>query len=65
MKKISEFLSEKFHFLGIKFSVYLNRLLYKVGLKTPLQESISEPEFYGDLVYKLWENLTFRSNSKN
>ena len=25
---------------------------YKVGLKTLLQDSLSEPEFYGHLVYK-------------
>ena len=39
------------------------------SLKTLLQKGISEPEFYGDLVFrfkkKLWENLTFRSNSEN
>ena len=26
--------------------------LYNVGLKTLLSEGLSEPEFYGDLVYK-------------
>ena len=25
---------------------------YNVGLKTPLLQSLSEPEFYGDFVYK-------------
>ena len=25
---------------------------YNIGLKTPLQQGISEPIFYGDLVYK-------------
>ena len=41
---------------------------YNVSLKTLLQKGISEPEFYGDLVYrfkKLRENLTFRSKSGN
>ena len=42
---------------------------YNVGLKTLLQQAISEPEFYSDLVYrfrkKMWENLTFWSNSEN
>ena len=39
---------------------------YSVSLKTLLQQNISEPEFYGDLVYrKIEENLTFRSNSGN
>ena len=28
MKKISEFLSESFHFFVVKFSVYLNRLVF-------------------------------------
>ena len=37
-----------------------------ISLKTLLRQGISEPEFYGDLVYieKLWENQTFRSNSE-
>ena len=26
--------------------------VYNVGLKTLLSEGLSEPEFYGDLVYK-------------
>ena len=33
-----------------------------------LQQDISEPEFYGDLVYrirKLWGNLIFRNNSES
>ena len=42
---------------------------YSVSLKTLLQQGISKPEFYGDLVYRfrniLWENLTFRSNLEN
>ena len=28
MKKMSEFLSENFHFLVVKFSVYLNRRVF-------------------------------------
>ena len=28
MKNISEFLSENFHFLVVKFSVYLNKLVF-------------------------------------
>ena len=42
----------------------LGKKNYNVGLKTLLQQGISEPEFNGDLVYKfrkkMWENLTFR-----
>ena len=30
----------------------LNRLIIAFGLKTLLSEGLSEPEFYGDLVYK-------------
>ena len=41
---------------------------YNISLKTLLQQGISEPEFYGDLVYrfrkKLWKK-NFRSNSEN
>ena len=32
--KISEFLSENFHFLVIKFSVYLNRLVFVMNYQT-------------------------------
>ena len=38
---------------------------YNIGLKTLLQQGISEPIFYGDLVYKsneLLENLTYVIN---
>ena len=41
---------------------------YSVSLKTLLQQGISEPEFYGDLVYrfrKIVGNSNFRSNSEN
>ena len=42
---------------------------YSVSLKTFLQQGISEPEFYGDLVYRfrkiVKKNLIFRSNSEN
>ena len=42
---------------------------YSVSLKTLLQQGISEPEFYGDLMYRFrkknWENINFRSNSEN
>ena len=34
MKKISEFLSENFPFLVVKFSVYLNRLVFLMILRT-------------------------------
>ena len=34
---------------------------YNVGLKTLLQEGISEPEFYGDLVYR-FRKLVGKSN---
>ena len=41
---------------------------YSVSLKTLLQQGISEPEFYGDLVYrfrKIVGKSNFRSNSEN
>ena len=38
MKKLSEFLSEIFHFLIVKFSVYLNRLVYVMLCKN-IQET--------------------------
>ena len=39
---------------------------YNVSLKTLLQQGISEPEFYSDLVYRFRKKkLTFRSNSEN
>ena len=39
---------------------------YNVGLKTFLQQDISEPEFYGDLVYSSKNcGKIFWSNSKN
>ena len=34
---------------------------FNVGLKTLLHESLSEPEFYGDLVYK-FKNLIGRND---
>ena len=30
---------------------------YNVGLKTLLSEGLSEPEFYGDLVYKFKKHI--------
>ena len=41
---------------------------YSVSLKTLLQQCMSEPEFYGDLVYRLRKNVgksNFQSNSEN
>ena len=41
---------------------------YSVSLKTLLQQNISEPEFYGDLVYRFkikCRRITFRNNSEN
>ena len=40
---------------------------YNVGLKTLLQQGISGPEFYGDLVYrsrKFWEKSILSENSE-
>ena len=47
----------RYHKLRKAFSKFYRRHFdivskYNVGLKTPLLEDLSEPEFYGDLVYK-------------
>ena len=36
MRKISEFLSENFQFLEVKFSIYLNRRVYVMSLLLPV-----------------------------
>ena len=41
---------------------------YNVRLRKLLQQGISEPEFYGDLVYRIKKivgNLIFRNNSES
>ena len=35
---------------------------YNIGLKTLLQKSLSEPEFYGAFVYKLRTQETHQTN---
>ena len=52
----------RYHKLRKTFSKFYRRqyeLLSKfsVGLKTLLHQGLSEPEFYGDLVYKLKKNV--------
>ena len=45
MKKMSEFLSENFHFLVVKFSVYLNRHIFVMTVSFVTQEfSATETE---------------------
>ena len=48
----------RYHKIRKAFSRFYHRhseliVKYNIGLKTLLQEGISEPIFYGDLVYKL------------
>ena len=48
----------RYHKLRKTFSKFYRRYYklvskFNVGLKTLLQQGLSEPEFYGDLVYKL------------
>ena len=45
----------RYHKLRKAFSKFYRRLISKfnVGLKSLLHQYLSEPEFYGDLVYKL------------
>ena len=38
---------------------------FNVGLKKLLNQGLSEPDFYGDLVYKLKKKKCFRSVQKN
>ena len=45
----------RYHKLRKTFSKFYRRhyeLVFNVGLKTLLHQGLSEPEFYGDLVYK-------------
>ena len=50
------------HFLS--FLAFILNLYPNVGLKTPLQEDLSEPELYGDLVpiRKIVGKTDFRNN---
>ena len=48
----------RYHFLCKTFSKFYRRYYdliskFKVGLKSLLRQELSEPDFYGDLVYKL------------
>ena len=62
----------RYHKIRKTFSKFYHRhpgliVKYNIGLKTLLQQGISEPRFYGDLVYKfneLFENLILVINSK-
>ena len=52
----------RYHKLRKTFSKFYRRHCelvskYNVGLKTPLHQGLSEPEFYGDLVYKFKKKL--------
>ena len=52
----------RYHKLRKAFSKFYRRHIdlvskYNVGLKTLLLQGISEPEFYGDLVYKFRKKL--------
>ena len=71
----AKLLRQGYHYFKLRktFSKFYRRhsaLLekYSVSLKTLLQQGISEPEFYGDLVYrfkKIVGKSNFRSNSEN
>ena len=60
----------RYHKIRKAFSKFYHRhseliVKYNIGLKTLLQQGISEPIFYGDLVYnELLENLILVINSK-
>ena len=40
MKKISAFLSENFQFLVVKFSIYLNRRVFVMGMRVPSNDDL-------------------------
>ena len=62
----------RYHTIRKAFSKFYHRhseliVKYNIGLKTLLQQGISEPIFYGDIVYKfkrIVEKLILVSNSK-
>ena len=63
-KIIGKFLHQSYRYHGLRktFSNFYHRhhelvSKFKVGLKSPLQQGLSEPEFNGDLVYKLKKNV--------
>ena len=52
----------RYHNIRKAFSKFYHRhskliVKYNIGLKTLLQQGISEPVFYGDLVYKFKQNV--------
>ena len=56
----------RYHKIRKTFSKFYHRhsgliVKYNIGLKTPLQQGISEPTFYGDLVYK-FKRIVGKSN---
>ena len=55
MRKISEFLSEHFHFLVVKFSVYLNRLVFEMWYLTVKFRLVSRS--WNDFLWYLWINV--------
>ena len=57
----------RYHKLRKTFSKLYRRLYelvskFNVGLKTLLHQGLSEPEFYGDLVYKLKKKIVGRAD---
>ena len=56
-----------YHKIRKAFSKFYHRhsdliVKYKTGLKTLLQQGISEPIFYGDLVYKIKKRVVGKPN---
>ena len=50
----------RYHKLRKTFSKFYRR--FQVGLKSLLRQGLSEPEFYGDLVYKLKKKIVGSNN---
>ena len=69
--KISEFLSENFHFLLVKFSVYLNRHVFVICLhftETPFQKGLAMQESIHNVItvtlYLLHYSFSHRDQSR-
>ena len=57
-----------YHKLRKTFSKFYRRYYdliskFQIGLKSVLRQGLSEPEFYGDLVYKLKKNVCSHNSS--
>ena len=61
LNKVIDIIKFEKHFLNSTTDTQELIVKYKIGLKTFLQQGISEPIFYGDLVYK-FKQIVGKSN---